>query len=72
MSYKKLLNHYKNKAISCRSCKGNAIPIVYGTPGGELLNVASDGIVHLAGCLVPSDKDKNTHLCTNCKKEIKT
>lgn len=67
-SYKDLLSHYKNKAISCKKCHETAIPVVYGLPGAELSKAAAAGAVMLAGCMVPERRAK--YYCVKCKDYI--
>lgn len=69
MSSKDPVSYYKNKAICCLDpCRGEAIPVIYGTPGAELSKLSFQKLVHLAGCFV-SEK-KATYYCTKCHKYI--
>jgi hypothetical protein len=53
------------KRPTCPSCGSNAvIPIVYGMPGGELMDQAEAGKVALGGCCI-SDNDPDLR-CTEC------
>ena len=54
----------------CPSCGGKVVPIVYGEPMGELMEMAERGEVVLGGCCIEVDKNGNSLMpewtCTNC------
>lgn len=58
----------KNAApAQCPKCGHDTIPIVYGEPGQDLLEMEERGEIVLGGCVV--DKDSPTRYCANCKTE---
>jgi hypothetical protein len=69
MSQKDLISHYKKRTI-CHldPCRGDAIPVVYGTPGKELSQLSSLELVHLAGCFTP--EKKASYYCKKCHQYI--
>lgn len=58
----------KNKVSTCPQCgEDEAVEIVYGLPGPELMASAARGHVVLGGCEIAQGQP--THACKNCDHE---
>ena len=57
----------------CPVCGGKLVPIVYGEPMGELMEMAERGEVVLGGCCIEVDENgcivNPKWACTNCDYE---
>lgn len=67
-SFSKELSYKKRIICHLDPCRGDAIPVVYGTPRKELSQLSFQGLVHLAGCFVP--EKKALYYCKKCHQYI--
>lgn len=58
------------KSRVCPVCGGKLVPIVYGEPMGELMEMAERGEIVIGGCCIEVDEKGRSLMpewaCTNC------
>lgn len=52
--------------VLCENCQVLMIPIVYQYPTPDLIDLANQGIIALAGCVHRNTEGMPTHYCKKC------
>jgi hypothetical protein len=53
---------------TCHRCGGDAVPVIYGMPGGDLMAWWSMGVISVGGCVIPDTglPDPDLGACRRC------